>query len=60
MWPDLYNLLLVLVCVSGLGWTLSVLSLTVLADSAEPLHSLQNFSFLVIHSSNSSQQMLSL
>lgn len=39
MWPELYNLLLVLVCVSGPRWTLSVLSLTVLVDSAEPLHS---------------------
>lgn len=39
MWPELYNLLLVLVCADGLGQVLSVLSLTALADSAEPLGS---------------------
>lgn len=39
MWPELYNVLLVVVCTGGLGQTLSVLTLTVLADSAEPLGS---------------------
>lgn len=58
MWPELYNLWLVLECVSGSGWTQCPEFNSSCGFSRTT--TLPNFSVLVIHSSNSSQQMLSL